>query len=44
MHISNCVLSVKNIKLMAIIEAKWDKTDEGQNPQLFFKLSVLSGR
>ena len=35
--------SVKSIKLMTIIKAKWGNTAEGINAQLFIKLSALSG-
>ena len=37
----NSVPSVERIKLLTIIEAKWDKTEEGVNAQLFIILSVL---
>ena len=34
---------VESIKLKITIKAKWDKTEEGRNEQLFIKLFALSG-
>ena len=38
-----CVPNAESITLMTIIEEKMDKTEEGQNAQLFIKLFALSG-
>ena len=40
-YANNSVPSVESVKLIAIIEAKGDKTEEGQNAQIFIILKVL---
>ena len=37
------VPSVESAEQLTIFEAKIDKTEEGQNPQILIKLTALSG-